>query len=400
MPENRSLYQIKAAVVLEGELTIHWADGHQSQYHPIWLRHQCECDKCGSSLNGVRSIRIHHIPEDIIPAELSHTDNNVRITWSCDSHHSSYKARWLRNHCYSENERRKRQHRPVLWDASIVDDVPCANFEEARANPQARLDLLKAVCDFGFCKISHAPTDISQSSQLIELVGPQRQTHFGTYTLSTKKAVDNVGDTTDALDPHIDETYRLSHVGITVFQVLHPSTAGGDSTLVDGFEAANRLRESAPEDFDLLTELPITSHRLDEANSGDRNRRWYVSRLPLIRLDSEKNVCGVHFNERQIAPLGLPADRIGPCYRALRRMFNILYDPDLRLTFKLKSGEGLIFNNQRILHGRTGFIAEDPARSVLTSSVDIEEFHSTIRFLQASLGYEGPQIAYSQGMAG
>jgi len=36
---------------------------------------------------------------------------------------------------------------------------------------------------------------------------------------------------------------------------------------------------------------------------------------------------------------------------------------------------------------------------VLTSSVDIEEFHSSLRILQASLGYEGAQIAYSQGMA-
>lgn len=109
-------------------------------------------------------------------------------------------------------------------------------------------------------------------------------------------------------------------------------------------------------------------------------------------------MCGVHFNERQIAPLDLPAEMIAPCYRALRRIFTILYAPELRLTFKLKAGEGLVFDNQRILHGRTQFIAEQPARSVLTSSVDIEEFHSTLRILQASLGYQGPQVAYSQGM--
>ena len=393
-----SRYRIDSASINNGELDVHWADGHRSRYHPMWLRHQCECSQCGSSLNGVRGIRIHHIPEDITPVELSHTETEVNIVWSGDGHQSSYNSRWLRNHCYSETERSLRKHRPVLWDASIADSGPCAYFEQARANPQARLNLLQTVNDLGFCKITNAPTQASQSSQLIELIGHQRQSHYGTYKLARKKAVDNVGDTTDALDPHIDETYRLSHVGITIFQVLHPSSNGGDSTLVDGFEAVRRLRESSPDDFELLTKLPITNHRFDEANSGDRDPRWYVTQLPLIRLDSENNVCGVHFNERQIAPLDLPAELIGPCYKALRKIFNILYAPELRLTFKLKAGEGLVFNNQRILHGRTGFTAEQPARSVLTSSVDIEEFYSSLRMLQDSLGHEGPQMVYSQGM--
>ena len=397
---SESRYQIKSAYIQNGTLDVHWADGHRSLFHPMWLRHQCECDQCGSSLNGVRSIRIHHIPEDIIPTEFSHTETEVNIVWPADSHRSSYHCHWLRNHCYSETERSARKHQPLLWDASIAESSPTADFEEARANPEVRLNLLQTVNNLGFCKITNAPTDASQSSQLIKLIGHQRQSHYGTYKLASKKAVDNVGDTTDALDPHIDETYRLSHVGITIFQVLHPSSNGGDSTLVDGFEAVRRLRESSPDDFELLTKLPITSHRYDEANSGDRDPRWYISKIPLIRLDSESNVCGVHFNERQIAPLDLPAEMIAPCYRALRKIFNILYAPDLRLTFKLKAGEGLVFNNQRILHGRTAFTAEQPPRSVLTSSVDIEEFYSSLRMLQVSLGHEGPQMAYSQGMTG
>lgn len=400
MTANDPRYRIDNALILNGELEIHWADGHKSQYHPILLRHHCECSTCGSSLNGVRAIRIHHIPEDIKPSGVSQTDSEVKLVWSNDGHQSSYPARWLRNHCYSDSERRLRKHQPTLWNSSISNSIPIADFEEACVNPEVRLALLEAVCDFGFCKITNAPTDASQSKQLIELIGSQRQSHYGTYTLAKKQAIDNVGDTTDALDPHIDETYRLSHVGITVFQVLNPSTNGGDSTLVDGFEAVRRIRVNHPEDFKLLTDLAITNHRIDQAQNGDREPRYYSSRIPLIRLDSDNEVCGVHFNERQIAPLDLPTDKIGPCYGALRKIFETLYDPDLRLTFKLKAGDGLVFNNQRILHGRTSFTAEEPARSVLTSSVDIEEFYSTLRMLQSSLGYTGPQISYSQGMAG
>lgn len=116
-------------------------------------------------------------------------------------------------------------------------------------------------------------------------------------------------------------------------------------------------------------------------------------------MDSDGTISGARLNERQITPLDLPSDQIGPCYTALRRIFDIVYDPDLRLTFKLKTGEGLLFNNQRVLHGRTEFTPEDPARSVLTTSIDLEEFHSTLRMLHASVEDEGLTKIYSQGMA-
>ena len=102
--------------------------------------------------------------------------------------------------------------------------------------------------------------------------------------------------------------------------------------------------------------------------------------------------------ERQIMPLDLPGDLIEPAYLALKRLYRILYDPELRLTLELGAGEGLIFDNQRILHGRTGFTPEEPARSVLTSSVDIEEFHSSLRLLQANVRGVVSATRMRQGM--
>jgi len=42
--------------------TVGWCDGGVSHFHFIWLRHQCECEECGSSLNGVRGLRLDLIP--------------------------------------------------------------------------------------------------------------------------------------------------------------------------------------------------------------------------------------------------------------------------------------------------------------------------------------------------
>ena len=398
MPVADPLYDIVSAAIDDRHLVIGWGDGHNSRFHPLWLRHQCSCSFCGTPVNAVRGIRLHHIPEDIAPVLDSRTADTVTLVWSDDGHRSVYDARWLRDHCYSDSERARRKHRPVLWDRRIGNDCPRADRIACETSPEARLALLETVRDYGFCFIENAPEKREDASRLIELFGPQRISHYGTYELSKKGKVDNVGDITEALDPHMDETYRMSTIGITVFQVLRPSSNGGHSTLVDGFEAVRRLREAWPEDFDLLTRLPVTGQRRDAAYNSGGQSKIYSATMPSIRVDFDGDVCGLRLNERQISPLDVPEAMVEPAYKALRRLYDIVYDPELRLTFELKAGEGLVFDNQRVLHGRSAFEPEEPARSVLTSSVDIEEFHSTLRQVTEAVRGRMPPMRLAQGM--
>ena len=397
MPSAR--HAIQSVAIGENQLSIAWGDGHHSRFHPIWLRHQCWCPDCGTPETGVRGIRLHHIDENIVIEHAEAQDDKVHIIWP-DGHRSDYAARWLRNHCYSEAERTRRRVQPILWDGAIANDLPVGSLTRAEANPAARLKILETVRDYGFCKIVDAPTDRAESQRMIQLVGAQRQTHYGTYTLKKKTTVTNVGDTTGPLDPHVDEPYRYAAIGITVFQVLRPSSNGGASTLVDGFEAARRLKEQFPADFDLLCNTQVTCQRFDPGDNSHGNMRWYKSRLPIIRLDDRGEVCGVRMNERQISPLDVPSDQVAPVYRALKRLFGLLYSDDLRLTLDLKAGEGLLFDNQRLLHGRTGFTPETPPRAVLTSSVDLDDFHSSMRLLQRDLDPDAMHLVLQQGMAG
>lgn len=392
-------HSILDAIIENDLLVMRWKDGHQSRFHPIWLRHQCWCPDCGTPETGVRGIRLHHIDENIAIESAEARDDSVHIIWP-DGHRSIYAARWLRNHCYSEAERTRRRVQPILWDAAIANDLPVGSLTKAETDPAARLKILETVRDYGFCKIVDAPTDREESQRMIQLVGAQRQTHYGTYTLKKKTTVTNVGDTTGPLDPHVDEPYRYAAIGITVFQVLRPSSNGGASTLVDGFEAVRRLKEQSPEDFELLCNTQVTCQRFDPGDNSHGNMRWYKSRLPIIRLDDRGEVCGVRMNERQISPLDVPADQVVAVYRALKRLFGLLYSDDLRLTLDLKAGEGLLFDNQRLLHGRTGFTPETPPRAVLTSSVDLDDFHSSMRLLQRDLDPDSMHLVLQQGMAG
>jgi gamma-butyrobetaine dioxygenase len=386
---------------MDGEVvSLNWGDGHTSRFQGIWLRHQCECPICGTSMNALRGVRLLDLDVNIRPETLDWDADTLRVVWPPDAHRSTYAATWLRDHCHAPDEVARRTHRPSTWDASIRDDVPVFDFEAVSRDSVERLRLLETVVDLGFCKVINAPTDASRAKELIEIVGDQRPSHYGTYTLSDKNAVDNVGDVTFELKPHTDETYRLSTIGITVFQVLTPAARGGESTLVDGFEAVRRLREAAPADFDRLCRHPITGRRYDLGQNSDGRARWFECRLPAIRVDRFGNVRGVRMNERQIAPLEVPPEEVKPFYSALQRLYAILYDPALTLTFPLRAGEGLIFDNQRVLHGRTAYEHGDPPRSVLTSSVDIEEFHSNLRLLRAARPGHAAPVIYPQGMVG
>jgi gamma-butyrobetaine dioxygenase len=383
-----------------GAVAVSWSDGHESRFPSIQLRHQCACPACGTPTNAVRGIRLWMIPDDIRAERAAVTPDGVRVVWSDDGHTSDYDARWLRAACCAPQERAARAARPTLWTAADAGSLPAFDLAAAESDPETRLRLLEAVRDFGVCSITGAPTMADEAARMIALIGPQRVTHFGTYTLTGKASVDNVGDITDALDPHCDETYRLSTVGVTVFQVLRPARSGGHTTLVDGFEAVRRLRADYPDDFDLLTRVPIPAERRDAAvNSGGREK-WYAASMPVIRTDIDGHVTGVRLNERQIGPLDVPQDWIEPTYRALKRLFAAAYDPALRITLPLKAGEGVIFDNQRVLHGRTAYRSETPPRAVLTSSVDIEEFHSSLRLLQERLRGRADPRAPLQGMVG
>ena len=393
-----SRYQIKQTDIVKHGLQVDWDDGHQSHFHPVWLRHQCECESCGTPMNAVRALRIHHIPEDISITNIEFDHQQVNVVWSGEDHHSEYTARWLRDHCYSDSERNKRKHQPILWDASIGQNPPVFDFVEAQRDSAARLEMLDAVCDYGFCKVENLPGTLGESERLISLVGTRRQTHFGNYQLSKKPAINNVGDIKHELPPHCDETYRTSTIGITVFQVMRASSEGGHSTLMDGLEAVRRLHGQFPDAYDLLTRVPVFTQRFDPDHAEGELPRWYQCRLPMIQLDAEGDVSGVRINERQMAPLDAPSELIEPCYRAIRQLMKIVYDPDLLISFALKKGEGLLFNNQRVLHGRTAFKAEQPGRSVLTNSVDLEDFYSNLRVLTSRLKPDQPPCAYAQGL--
>ena len=395
---NQGQFQIEQATILDNKIKVTWKDRHYSDFHLVWLRHQCECTQCGSSLDGLRNNWILEIPDNPRVSSMSQENDGISITWADNEHQSHYPASWLRNHCYSDNSHRSRRHRVTLWDSTMGDRIPVFDVPGITSDIDRHLALLETVRDVGFCKLTNVDTRLSGIEEAANLFGPVRQTHWGISEINEKNSQYNVGDSGRALLPHMDETYRLSSVGVTILQMVQPSEKGGHSILVDGFEVARRVRESDPEAFRLLSTLAVTFKRHHKGESADGRPRMLVSRSPIIKLDGEGEIEGVRINERHISPLDIRGELVEPYYRALKVLFTHTYDPALEIQLPLQSGEAMVFENNRVLHGRTEFVRGEKPRYARTCTVDLEEFHSTMRLLQMKLGRPGVNQVIYQGM--
>ncbi len=92
----------------------------------------------------------------------------------------------------------------------------------------------------------------------------------------------------------------------------------------------------------------------------------------------------VHYNSRSIAPLRLPVVECRVFYAAYRRFGELLRERAFQLTTRLEAGDLVLFDNQRILHGRTGFASARHPRHLRGCYLTRDSVFSQAALLQRS----------------
>ena len=358
-------------------IAIEWADGHISTFHNIWLRDNCSCETCGDHSGGARFFELNMMSDDLSLAKATADKGMIELTWNSDGHVTHYDTSWLRAHCLSADERTERRHKPILWDNSITGHVPEADYMRALTDDVEKLKIFDAVRDYGICLLRNVPAESEETEKLAALIGFIRETHYGRIfeIRSTPNPV-LVANQPVPLRPHTDENFRETLVGVMIFHTIRASEdGGGASVMTDGFQLAAELKRIDPEAYELLSTVPIPHRRYLE-DVGLR------AETPMIQHDYFGNVKEFRLNERTMGPIDLPHDQIEPVYAALRKLYDLSYDPRFHLTHLLDSGEAMIFDNARVLHARTGFNGN---RHVRLTHVDADEFYSRWRQLRRQL---------------
>jgi gamma-butyrobetaine dioxygenase len=99
-------------------------------------------------------------------------------------------------------------------------------------------------------------------------------------------------------------------------------------------------------------------------------------------------VTAVHYNSRSIAPLPASSREAAPFYAAYRRLAALLRETRYQLKFRLANGELVIFDNQRILHGRTAFSSARHPRHLRGCYLTRDSVYNSAGLLRRNLDRE------------
>lgn len=173
------------------------------------------------------------------------------------------------------------------------------------------------------------------------------------------------------LAPHNDHTYFNDAGGLLVLHCLHHEGTGGENFLIDSFQVADKIKREHPASYERLTKTVVAA----EYKESGRHHK-YAS--PIFNLDPMSGeMVQIRYNMDDRIPLNtVAADKIRDFYYDLKLLTRELQSDENQITFKLKPGRLMIFDNWRLLHGRLFYTGH---RVMAGCFVSRTEFQSALR---------------------
>jgi gamma-butyrobetaine dioxygenase len=358
------------------ELTIDLGDGRCFAVHPLWLRERCLDPATFDLRTGQRLGDPSDLDLNLTLSAVSEPEpGRIRVRFS-DGH----EANFLAHDILAEAALAPGAHdipAPRLWDGSL-QSFPRGEWSSKPGDSE----LAGWVTDFleyGFLIFGRVPPIPRTLFQVAATFGFTRETNFGSlFEVRSEPVATDLAYTSLPLDPHTDNPYRWPVPGVQLLHCLANETSGGLSTLVDGFAAAEALRARDEAAFEVLTRTPVRFRYRDDATD-------LVASAPPIELDAAGGLLAVHFSPRlDFVPLGSPESLDG-YYRARRAFDHLLRSPQFEIRFLLETGDLLMMDNRRLLHGRTGFDPAEGLRHLQGCYIDIDGPRSLYRVLRRRL---------------
>jgi gamma-butyrobetaine dioxygenase len=364
---------LRLTITSPTELSLDDGTGRRFAIHPLWLRERCQDPASMDLLTGQRlqdpsdfdlNLRLESVRE-AAPGRL-------RLRFS-DGHEAEFdSADLLAEAAMPPGDYDVPAVQP--WTGTLAD-LPRATWK-AQPGDAELTAWLAAFLRHGFIIFSGVPAEHHAVLAAASTFGFTRDTNFG--TVFDVRSVPNATDlayTAVHLDPHTDNPYRSPVPGVQLLHCLANETTGGLSTLVDGYAVAEALRRRDPEAFRILSTTPVRFRYRDAVTE------LTASAAP-IELDVSGRVKTIHFSPRlDFVPL-LPPQELAAYYRARQVFDHLLRTDEFEIRFLLNRGDLVMFDNCRLLHGRTGFDPREGLRHLQGCYIDIDGPRSLYRVLR------------------
>ena len=330
-------------------LTVKWADGITGEFAAIWLRDNLPEERDHHS--GQRLIDVADLPRDPRIRSSSVAGTDLSLAWQDAAQVTTFPLAWLYEYATHLPGRPEFHPRRWLHGATLnaQRDFALLSWPTMQSDARARLDWLTRLLQDGLAFVRAVPCVEGAILEAMALVGRVAETNYGLlYDVRTVAQPENLAFSDLGLGLHADNPYREPVPGFQALHTLVAAPSGGDSLFADGFALAAQLQESDPEAFALLTRTPVPFRY--RGTGAD----LYAER-PLIELSCTGAIAAIAYNNRSIQPLRLPAAACASFYAAYCRFAQLLREPRFQLSTRLENGDLAVFDNRRVLHGRTGF---------------------------------------------
>lgn len=350
-------------------LDITYTDGTTGRFLGSWLRDNIASGRHHD--NGQRTFDINFLPRVAISG-VTRERHGVVVSFAPEGLTETFDEVWLRDHLMTSAS----VLRPILWGHEQQSSLEFSDLDQLINDPSHLHDWLIGVRDLGFGLVENVPTTPGSILSVVDLFGYIRETNYGQiFDVRAESDPANRAFTSREIGVHTDNPYRDPVPGLQLLHCLVNESDGGDNQICDGFAAADLIRRDHPEAFDLLARCPVRFRFLE---TGSADLEAFV---PLIELNSRGDIMVIRYNCRSAQPFEMGSDQLVDYYDAYRLLGEALHNPAAIIEFRLEAGQLMILDNQRILHGRSGY--NHGKRHLQGCYADKDSLRSRIRLLEA-----------------
>lgn len=325
----------------------------------LWLREQSPDADAVDSLTRQRLFDSHLLEENLELVSVTPLPSGSAELSFSDGHRAVYERCEILAELCSDFD----GPLPQAWDSSLVLTKLTHEWPEM-GDDESFAAALETYLRFGFVILRGVPGEKEQVLRVGSKFGYVKETNFGTYfEVYTKPLSNDLAYRSVSLGPHTDNPYRDPVPGIQLLHCLINETTGGLSTLVDSVSVVETLKREDREGYELLRDNSVRFRFVDMGMELTASR-------PMIHVDEKGRTLGVHYSPRLDQLPLLSPEKTRAFHRARKRLAQLFNSDRYELKFRLKEGELMLFDNSRVLHGRTSYNPNEGLRHLQGCYID------------------------------
>ncbi|KAJ4388544.1 hypothetical protein N0V93_006002 [Gnomoniopsis smithogilvyi] len=349
----------------------------------IWSRDACPCAHCVSESSGQKNFATCDIgTSPQLQSSKILEDGSLQLVWARDfmggdSHTSNFPLLLLQRLLVYGSLPEIFLPERYLWDRAAFEkdmEARTISYDAWMAGGESFAQSLLDLSQWGLILVKGVPETREAVKDITNKIGNLQATFYGeTWDVISKPNAENVAYTNEFLCLHQDLMYNFDVPYIQLLHCMKNDCQGGDSLFSDGLRAAAELKHREP---DAYMSLRTRSVNFQYSRNGHfyRHSRRVISHAEKPQLLAS----AIHWSPPFQGPFYGVSD-LDKWHKAAKAFKDSLEAPENMLQYRLQPGDCVLFDNSRILHGRTRFDTSSGLRHLHGTYLSKQSFLSAIR---------------------